>query len=142
MTTSTTSSKYFNLHTSGIGYVSRIREVVVKRGTPFLACNISALHGAAEAVEYTRFDCRVSGGEADKLIRRCMEAVAAEKKVLVGFNLGDLYPDLYTKADGTPAVSLKARLLRIDFIKVDGQTVYTAPRRDAVAADGEEAAAA
>jgi hypothetical protein len=131
MTTSNTSPKYFNLHTAGIGYVSRIREVPVKRGAPFLACNISALHGAADAVEYTKFDCRVSGGEAEKLIRRCMDAVAEEKKVLVGFNLGDLYPDLYTKADGTPAVSLKARLLRIDWIKIDGQHVYTAPKRDA-----------
>jgi hypothetical protein len=125
MNTSNTSVKYFNLHTAGIGYVSRIREVPVKRGAPFLACNISALHGAADAVEYTKFDCRVSGGEAEKLIRRCMDAVAEEKKVLVGFNLGDLYPDLYTKADGSPAVSLKARLLRIDWIKVDGQNVYT-----------------
>lgn len=140
MTTST-STKYFNLHTSGIGYVSRIREVVVKRGTPFLACNISALHGAADAVEYTKFDCRVSGGEADKLIRRCMDAVATEKKVLVGFNLGDLYPDLYTKADGSTAVSLKARLLRIDWIKIDGQHVYTAPKRDAVDAEAAVEAA-
>jgi hypothetical protein len=138
MTTSNTSSKYFNLHTSGIGYVSRIREVAVKRGTPFLACNISALHGAADTVEYTKFDCKVAGGEAEKLIRRCMDAVAEDKKVLVGFNLGDLYPDLYNKADGTPAVSLKARLLRIDFIKVDGQNVYTAPRKDDILA--EEAA--
>ncbi len=142
MTTSTTPSKYFNLHTSGIGYVSRIREVVVKRGTPFLACNISALHGTADAVEYTKFDCRVSGGEADKLIRRCMDAVTAEKKVLIGFNLGDLYPDLYTKADGTTAVSLKARLLRIDWIKIDGQPVYTALKQDAVEADAGETVAA
>jgi hypothetical protein len=140
MTTSTPSQSYFNLHVSGLGYVSRIREVTVKRGSPFLACTIAALHGAADNVEYTKFDCRVSGAEAEKLIRRCMDAVNADKKVLLGFNLGDLYPDLYEKKDGTPGVALKARLLRIDWIKVDGNSVYTALPRDAAGAEAAEAA--
>lgn len=133
-TSSNTSAKYFDLHTSGVGYVSRIREVKPKKGGAFLACKVSALCGASDAVEYRHFDCRVSGAEAEKLVRRCMDAVEADKKVLVGFNIGDIYPDLYTKADGTPAVMMKGRLLRIDFIKVDGQTVYTAPRKDDVPA--------
>lgn len=136
----TTSTQYFNLHTSGVGYLSRVREVNPKKGAAFLACKVSALCGAADAVEYRPFDCRVSGHEAEKLVRRCMDAVNTEKKVLVGFNIGDIYPDLYTKADGTPAVMLKGRLLRIDWIKVDGNTVYAAPKRDSVEADVEEAA--
>lgn len=136
----TTSTQYFNLHTSGVGYLSRVREVNPKKGAAFLACKVSALCGAADAVEYRPFDCRVSGQEAEKLVRRCMDAANTEKKVLVGFNIGDIYPDLYTKADGTPAVMLKGRLLRIDWIKVDGNTVYAAPKRDAVEADVEQAA--
>ena len=47
---------YFNLHTVGIGYLNRVREVQVRRGQPFMACDIAALHGATDAVEYTRFD--------------------------------------------------------------------------------------
>jgi hypothetical protein len=126
-----TTAKYFDLHTSGIGYISRIREVKPKKGGNFLACKVSALCGSTDAVEYRPFDCRVSGSQAEKLVRRCMEAVDAEKKVLIAFNIGDIYPDLYTAADGTPAVMMKGRLLRIDWIKVDGETVYTAPKRDA-----------
>ncbi|QLQ32078.1 MAG: DUF3577 domain-containing protein [Candidatus Thiothrix singaporensis] len=128
MTTSTT-TQYFNLHTSGIGYISRIREVSPKRGQPFLACKVSALCGAADAVEYRPFDCRVSGAEAEKLVRRCQEAVEAERKVLISFNIGDIYPDLY-ESNGETKVMMKGRLLRIDWIKVDGQNVYSAPRRE------------
>ena len=129
---------YFNLHTQGIGYLNRIREVPIRRGQPFLACDIAALHGAANAVEYTRFDCKVSGAEAERLIRRCMEAVRAEKKVLLAFRIGDLWVDpfLYEKGErqGQPGASLKGRLLFIEWIKVDGVLEYKAPaRQDAIA---------
>lgn len=128
-------TNYFNLHTSGVGYLSRIREVKPKKGAAFIACKVTALCGDSEAVEYRPFDCRVSGAEAEKLVRRCMEAVDSKKKVLIAFNIGDIYPDLYTKADGTPAVMMKGRLLRIDWIKVDGQTVYTALKRESQVAE-------
>lgn len=128
MTTST-SPQYFNLHTSGIGYLSRIREVKPKKGAAFLACKVSALCGAADEVEYRYFDCRVSGAEAEKLVRRYQQAVEADSKVLIGFNIGDLYPDMY-ESNGETKVMLKGRLLRIDWVKVNGQNVYTAPRRE------------
>lgn len=66
--------KYFDLHTTGIGYLNRTREVPVRRSSAFLACDIAALHGAEDAVEYTRFDCKVAGGEAEHLVRRCQAA--------------------------------------------------------------------
>jgi hypothetical protein len=105
--------KYFDLHITGLGYLNRVRELPVKRGQPFLAVDISALHGEIDNVEYTRFDCRVSGKEAQAIVRELMPAVEQGKKVLVGFKLGDLY--------GETGVSLKARLLKIDWAKVDGQ---------------------
>jgi hypothetical protein len=127
--------KFFDLHIDGVGYVNRIRQVKPKRGEPFLACDISALVGPADAVEYRRFDCRVSGKDAQHLIRRCEQAVGEAKKVLVGFRLGDLWTDVFTYSkgpkEGQTGVSLKARLLLIRWIKVDGETVYTAvPKSD------------
>jgi len=119
--------KYFDLHITGIGYLNRVREVEVKRGKPFLAVDISALHGAADNVQYTRFDCRVSGKEAQDLVRELMPAVAADKKVLVGFKLGDLYAETFTyqqgERQGETGVSLKARVLKLSWAKVDGQAV-------------------
>ena len=77
--------KYFDLHTTGIGYLNRVREVKPQRTQPFLAVDIFALHGSADNVEYNRFDCRVSGKEAQEVIRSLMPAVEADRKVLVGF---------------------------------------------------------
>ncbi|WP_235582960.1 DUF3577 domain-containing protein [Pseudomonas aeruginosa] len=74
-------AKYFDLHTTGIGYLNRIREVPIRRGEPFLAATVAALHGAADSVEYSYIDCKVVGAQAEKLVRRCKEAVEAEKKV-------------------------------------------------------------
>jgi CRISPR/Cas system-associated endoribonuclease Cas2 len=137
-TTMSTASqtKYFDLHILGIGYVNRIREVKVKRGENFWACDISALHGAEDDVQYTRFDCRVSGSEAGRLIKRMHKACQEEKKILISFKLGDLYTDTFTyesgNKQGETGVSLKARLLLIHWIKVDGVNVYTAPPKAGV----------
>ncbi|WP_275286833.1 STY4534 family ICE replication protein [Halomonas elongata] len=133
MTTST-DKQFFDLHITGVGYLNRVREVSLKRGTPFWACDIAALNGPSDDVGYTRFDCRVSGREAERLVKKCEQAVNMKKKVLIGFRLGDLWTDTFTysKGDrvGQTGVSLKARLLYISWIKVDGEMVYQAPRRD------------
>ncbi|WP_416425174.1 STY4534 family ICE replication protein [Pseudomonas sp. App30] len=131
-------TSYFNLHTQGIGYLNRIREVPVRRGQPFMACDIAALHGASDDVEYTRFDCKVAGGEAERLIREHLEDVKADRKVLLAFRIGDLWVDAFTyekgERKGLPGASLKGRLIFIEWIKVDGQLTYkAAPRAEAPA---------
>ncbi len=35
-------AKYFDLHTTGIGYLNRIREVPIRRGEPFLAASVAS----------------------------------------------------------------------------------------------------
>lgn len=136
MSNQTNEAKYFDLHTTGIGYLNRIREVSVRKGAPFMAVTVAALHGSADVVEYSYIDCNVVGAEAEKLIRRCQEAVDAEKKVLVSFRIGDIWADAYThksgQKQGQPGASLKGRLLFIGWIKVDGETVYEAKPREAV----------
>lgn len=143
MTTSSNDKTYFDLHVTGLGYVNRIREVKPRKGDPFLACDIAALNGPSDEPEYRYFDVRVSGADARHLIRRCEEAVEAKRKVLIGFRLGDLWPDLFTytkgKNEGKPGVSLKARLLFVSWIKVDGQLVYKAEAKPADNASREDA---
>lgn len=135
MTTSSNDKTYFDLHVTGLGYVNRIREVKPRKGDAFLACDIAALNGPSDKPEYRYFDVRVSGADAQHLIRRCEEAVNAERKVLIGFRLGDLWPDLFTytkgKKQGESGVSLKARLLFVSWIKVDGKLVYKAEAKPA-----------
>lgn len=130
MTASSPSKSYFDLHIIGLGYLNRIREVKPRKGDAFLACDIAALTGPTDSPEYRRFDVKVTGHDAQYLIRRCANAVKAERKVLIGFRLGDLWTDLfsYTKGKnaGKPGISLKARLLFVSWIKIDGRTVYKA----------------
>lgn len=118
---------FFNLHVEGVGYLNRVRIVKPKKGQEFLACTVAALRGSNSDVSYTKFDCRVSGADAQAIVR-CLETdVAADKAVIIGFRIADIYPELFTfeKGDrkGQPGVSIKGRLLRIKFAKVNGESI-------------------
>ncbi|EGB0931752.1 DUF3577 domain-containing protein [Escherichia coli] len=126
-------SSYFNLHIDGLGYLSNIREINAATGS-FLSCTINALHGSTEKPEYTRFDVTVSGKQACSLIRRCQNAVNEEKKVLIGFKLSNLTADVFTLTKGDHAgearAALRARLIKISFIKVGQNMVYKAEKAE------------
>ncbi|MFZ5459348.1 MAG: DUF3577 domain-containing protein [Pseudomonadota bacterium] len=80
--------------------------------------------------------------EAQKLVRRCKEAVDAGKKVLVSFKIGDIWTDpfIYQNGDkkGQPGAQLKGRLLFIGRISVDGEEVYRAPERNASSDEADQ----
>ena len=123
-------TKYFDLHTDGLGYLNHIREVAPKEGTPFLSATIAALRGSVDNVQYTHFECRVSGKQAQDIVRKLKPAVEGNSKVLIGFTLSDLYAEAFTFKNGDKAgetgISLKARLLRIAWAKVNGEPFYSA----------------
>ena len=127
---STNETKYFDLHTTGLGYLNRIRQVTPRDGKPFLSVTLAALRGSVDNAQYTHFECLVSGKQAQDLVRQLKPAVEGKAKVLLGFTLSDLYAEAFTFKSGDKAgetgVSLKARLLRIAWAKVDGQPFYTA----------------
>ncbi|QXH87701.1 DUF3577 domain-containing protein [Pseudomonas shahriarae] len=131
----TNETKYYDLHTRGIGYLCRAREVQVRKAEPFMAVTVAALHGAADDVEYTYIDCRVTGAEADTLIRHCKDEINSGDKVLVCFTIGDIWisPFTYQKGDkkGQPGASLKGRLLYLSMIRINGETVFRAPPKEA-----------
>jgi hypothetical protein len=118
---------FFDLHVNGVGYLNRIREVKPRKGQPFLACSVSAMRGEPSDVEYTKFDLRVTGGEARRIVAMLKPEVDGKKPVVIGFRIGDIYPELFTyergEKAGQPGVAIKGRLLKIGFAKVDGQAV-------------------
>ena len=125
--------KYFDLHTTGIGYLNRVRQVTPEEGTPFLAVTIAAIHGSASNVQHTYFECGVYGEQAQNTVRELKPAVEGESKVLIGFTLSDLRADAFTfkqcdKACET-GVNLKARLIKIAWAKVNGQKVSIQQQR-------------
>ncbi|MBL8379150.1 MAG: DUF3577 domain-containing protein [Burkholderiales bacterium] len=118
---------YFNLHVEGVGYLNRVRTVKPKKGQEFLACSISAFRGSSDDVSYTKFDCTVSGADAKTVVRKLESDVKDEKAVIIGFRIADIYPETFTfeKGDnaGQMGVTIKGRLLRVKFAKVNGKTV-------------------
>ncbi|WP_080762635.1 DUF3577 domain-containing protein [Dickeya fangzhongdai] len=120
--------EYHELVTRGIGYLNNPKEVTPKDAAPFLACIIGALTGPVDEPEYRYIDTTVTVADAQHLVRRCVEAIKAKRKVLVAFRLNDMKADAYirTKGEhaGEPAVSLRSKLIHISLIKVDGQQVY------------------
>ncbi len=140
-------AEYFNLHSIGCGYLSRVRWVKPKQnrggrtGDSFLACAINALRGEVSNPSYTYFDLRVSGEEAMHVVQSLQEAVDENRKVFVAFKLGDFYAETYDrhvldeKGRKTEKMEtrclIKGRLLLVTHAKVDGETVYV--REDAAA---------
>lgn len=122
-----TDNKQFDLHTAGIGYLNRIREVKLRKGSPFWACSINALRGSGAEIEYTRFDLIVRGSEALHRILTLRSHVERKQKVLVTFKIGDIYPDMFTyesgERKGQSGVAIKGRLLQIGFSSIDGVPV-------------------
>ena len=120
-------TKYFDLITTGLGYLNRVREVTPEEGNPFLSVTLAALRGSADNAQYTHFECRVAGKQAKAVVRALQAAVEDDRKVLVSFILSDLYPEVFTYKKGEKAgetgISLKARLLRIGWAKVDGEPI-------------------
>ncbi|CDM91128.1 STY4534 family ICE replication protein [Xenorhabdus bovienii] len=124
-------SKYFNLHTNGIGYLSNIRNVNGPNGR-FLTVVVNSLSGPIDSPSYVRFDTTVAGDTTVGLVNRCTKAVDEDKKVLIGFTLSNLSTEIFTLTKGEHAgeqrVSLRARLINIDWLKIGQEMVYKADK--------------
>ncbi|REE18201.1 uncharacterized protein DUF3577 [Paraburkholderia sp. BL27I4N3] len=128
--------KYFDLHLRGLGHLSRVRDVTARgngrsKARPFLACAISAFHGdpnVENGVVYLPLDLIVSGEKAKEAVRAVMnDANDPDVKVLVSFRAGDHYIRTFERTGnraGETGAVLKGRLLKLFWIKVDGQEVY------------------
>lgn len=133
-TSAASRNDYFNLTIKGLGYLSNVRQVNAQSGT-FISCVINALSGPGDSPSYVRFDVTVAGKEASSLINRCQKAVDEDKKVLIGFALSNPSTDIFQLKNGEHAgesrVSLKARLIKVDWIKIGQEMVYKPERSDA-----------
>ncbi|CAH2902120.1 MAG: hypothetical protein PCALPYG88_5713 [uncultured Paraburkholderia sp.] len=142
------SRKYFDLHLRGLGYLSRVRDVTTcgngrSKAKPFLACSISAFHGdpnIENGIVYLPLDLIVSGEKAKEAVRSVMDdANDPDVKVLVAFRAGDHYIRTFERTGnraGETGAVLKGRLLRLFWIKVDGQEVWRDEGDDTDASTG------
>ena len=132
-----TQPQYFDLHTSGIGYMSRLRLVQPDKSKgqkfkPFWSVSVSAICGEENDVKYVKFDLNIKGDQANQAMDVLKpyliddEGKPLDNKILVGFRVGDAIPEIYTVTkEGKPEqrVCLKGRLLKLTSAKVNGQIV-------------------
>ena len=134
--TTQTETKYFDLHTSGIGYLNRFRQVKPKQGQPFYSCTIAALRGNTDNTLYTYFDVRIVNEEALNILLNCVDETKDDDKVLVGFKIGDIYPETFTyqsgNKQGQTGVMLKGRLIKLNWLKINNELVYEPQTSSAV----------
>ena len=120
-------ASYFDLFTTGVGYLNRVTEVTSEEGMPFLAVKITALRGKTTNVQKTYFDATVSGSQAHDWVRLLADDVAQGRNVLIRFRLSDLRGTVYTSKneshEAQPRVSLRTRLIGVDWARVDGEVV-------------------
>jgi len=135
----------YELFISGIGYLNSIKTVTPNNSPSFLSCTVAAIHGDKKNSDVLFFDATVDDKDADHLVRGCVDAVTAKRKVLIGFRFGDLKTEAFTFSTGERAgeigVNLKTRLLKINWIKIDGVKAYPLAAKDDDSASEEQPAA-
>jgi Protein of unknown function (DUF3577) len=129
-------SNYFNLHVSGVGYLSRPRWVPIK-GTKdyFLCCAVNVMHGEKSKVQYSYMDFKVTG-DAIRHIDGLIEASEnRNNKIIVAFKAGDIIASPYNKKVSDretgeiyyePGALIKGRLFDITYVKINDTVIFQA----------------
>ncbi|NWD51367.1 DUF3577 domain-containing protein [Pseudomonas gingeri] len=138
--------KYFNQHTYGLGYLSNVRTITPPKGDPYLLVKVGALYGPEDDRSYTYFDCRVIGTAAKEIVKKCAHAINSGETVLVRFILSGIWvvPFIHQQGEkqGQPGASLRANLLSVLMVMINGDVIYTAPPKEEDADSAPSAPAA
>lgn len=128
-TTTTTSSNYIDLHTTGIGYLSRVSEVIPKgrKRDTFTRCTINAMHGDKEELKYTRFDVVARSEQALGVLQQFQDHANDQNlQLMVQFKIGDIVPTSFMQTQGKNAgqlqLTLQGRLLLINRVWIKNKT--------------------
>jgi hypothetical protein len=125
-------NQYFDLTTSGVGFINRFRLNKPNNGNPYYSVTIAALRGKLNdgKSQKTYIDCNIVGDAiamAEQLAPHF--AGGAEPSIMVRFVAGDLEQRKFEyksgERKGQSGYALKARLFDIKWFKLDGETVYS-----------------
>ena len=128
MSEQTHENPYFDLITTGVGYLNRARTVKPRQGAGYECVSIAALRGLTDSPEYTYFDCRIVGEQALEFVQTLKAAINdRDTKVLVRFNIGDGTAESYEVQSGENKGQrrhlIKGRLLKITWAKVGDEVI-------------------
>ena len=125
--------KYYDYLGNVLAYLKRLRKVTPNQGDSYYSVTLAALHGRADSegkIDKTWIDCNVVGAQAIARIKTLLEHISKENidlneaKIMANFVHGDLRiePFVYKSGPkaGQPGIGLKAHLLRISHVRVNG----------------------
>ena len=122
-------ASYFSFIATGVAYVNRVKQILPQaedRFSPYWTVQLAVLVSERDDVQYRYIDCTIPAEEAVKLI--CLysaEANDQKSKVLCGFRVANLRAATFTR-NGDIVSSLKGRLIKVNWLKVNGRMVFKA----------------
>ncbi len=138
MTNSTqNATKIYDVHTTGFGYLNRIREVTPRSGDKYLSCDITLQEGVAKDGDFSKINkiylqANVVGKKAIEVMREHFTndnglIASPDKPVTAAVRLGGLDVDtfVYQKGEkaGQTGVQLKTRLLKLSYLAIDSNPI-------------------
>ncbi|MCF6256191.1 MAG: DUF3577 domain-containing protein [Gammaproteobacteria bacterium] len=135
---------FFDLHTSGIGYLNRARTVTPNNGDPYESVSIAGLHGRSDNPSYSYFDTSIVGEDAADFVTKHKATINdRNSKVLVRFKVGDGNATSYEVKSGQNKGQrnhlIKCRLLQITWASINGEVVLKPAESDQQGQDTESA---
>jgi len=127
--------EFFDLHTTGVGYLNRARTVTPNQGDSYESVSIAALRGRSDKPSYSYFDTLIVGSDAGNFVQKHKDAINdRDKKVLVRFKVGDSEASSYEVKSGDNKGKrnhlIKSRLLQITWASINGEVVLQAAQPD------------
>lgn len=123
--------KAYNLLTTGVGYLNRLRQVTVKKGNPYWCASVSALYGLVDPetkkADTSYYDLRIVTDNAVETAKLLKDAADENKQIFVEFVCGDSRSEVFQykagKKAGTYGSVIKGSLLQIKRAWVEGELV-------------------
>lgn len=117
-----TSYSYYDLLTTGVGYLDWIKEEQPEQGLPFWKVRVSALSGRIGSETRTKIYCTVHGTKTIQWIEKLQEALPYTRNIRISFCIADVDTELYYaqkgKNTGGAGTFLRGRLISINWVTV------------------------
>lgn len=122
---------YFDYIATGVAYINRVKQIVPQAGQrafdPYWTATLAVLVSRGAGVQYRSIDCTIPAEEARQLLcYYAAEANALESNVLAGFRIADPHAGTFVNKAGEVVPCMRGRLIRINWLKVNGKMVFKA----------------
>lgn len=141
--------QYFNMTTTVVGYINRMRVVPAKGKQPsYLALDFNALNGGPgySNAEQKKFSLIVKGAQASEAIQNLIDSDNKDDKYFGKVEIADFEPTSYVATRdgnnhkaGDTVLQMKGRLIKVHFVTKNGERVFELEKLPQETVNGEDA---